>query len=388
MGRSPSVARPLRASDAPHQRQRVLISKRLHLLKKIPNQSFLKGAKEEGFTHVNLKGRWQRIDKAKFCQHGGDRKKSLSRERRTIISTEPAKTPLRRRPRHVVKLVESTSKAVARKVKASIRTKAKAGLPVFKFKDTVAMIVNVPEAKLSKTMAKGHLCGLVHRVICPRGICGRDFVSKVCSEKNNKAWHTLTLSQAGQRNFGSATARVHCANPDKAAGVWGCTQSHLKAVQAAQRLTTCSPRDFIAFFEDDVYFTAQRTDVAFIVETLLANAEVDPDLMWIGCIVKGKNLPKEKVLASMRYGGQTLQLREIAGAYCTHAFLLRRNCLAAFAQQLRLGHSADGALNRACKEKVQVVVTQPSGKLVKLAKQLPSSKILDGDRIHGVRRTL
>ena len=145
----------------------------------------------------------------------------------------------------------------------------------------------------------------------------------------------------------------------------------------------CTVSDYFAIFEDDVYFTVPHADVARITETLMAHAAkagVLPDLVWLGCKFTHSHKPNHKILASMKYGGRTLELRQIKMAYATHAFLLRKTCVPSFAQQLELGHSADGALNRATLDLLQVVVTERR-KLFAMARQLPPSKTVD-ERIH------
>lgn len=112
-----------------------------------------------------------------------------------------------------------------------------------------------------------------------------------------------------------------------------------------------------------------------------------PDSVWLGCQLMSNHKPQAAVLATMRYGALTLQLRQIGAAYCTHAFLLAKGSAADFAEQLELGHSADGALNRALDGKLQVIVTTARGKLFNMAMQLPPSKIVDGDRIHKAQTT-
>ena len=274
MVRAPSVARPLRPDENPHHKQRRVIYKKEHLVQKIPNVTFLKQAQGEGFTLVSMSGRrWQDISAIRFFEHGGDRKASKAKAARTMNSKAKAKVK-RLRPRHVVTPVEPSEKVKANSMQANVSRKLAAKVnesAPFKFRDTIGIVVNMPAAKRCKTMSKAHLSGLLERMIIPRGICGKQYISRAERDPDNKAWHILTLTKAGQNQFGIKKTRIHCGCPVKAPSVWGCIQSHLKAIRNAQQLTCCASK-YVAIFEDDFYFTVPVEDVALITETLLAKA--------------------------------------------------------------------------------------------------------------------
>ena len=138
-----------------------------------------------------------------------------------------------------------------------------------------------------------------------------------------------------------------------------------------ERLTTASASaDYFAVFQNDVYCTVPRADVALITETLLGNASatVAPDLLWLNTKSDGRNKPKAEILASMQYRDRTLELRQVAYGYTTNAFLLRKTCASLFARQLERGYRVDEALNLAARGMLQVVVTEGAGTLFNLTR--------------------
>ena len=235
---------------------------------------------------------------------------------------------------------------------------------------------------------------------CTQTVFGVDGAQCIKALDTSGQYCTAHLNKKGFELVGQRKVEVRCKAAHRAAHVFGCTQSHLKAMagktsggyragsfsKATQQLSG----GYRAFFEDDIQLTLPGPAIDYVVSELMRKAQVLPDIIMLGGkdyfgsfdkaapagTKKTKKFATLKAppLATLKAFGSTWAMQTTPNLLEAHAYLLSAAVVPAVSELLQEGYAADCALAKASRMPTFCMAAfYKDGALTQLVQQRPKA---------------
>ena len=197
---------------------------------------------------------------------------------------------------------------------------------------------------------------------------------------------TAHLNKKGFKLVQERKAVVRCTAARRAAHVFGCTQSHLKALTVAcDKAAHNLSGGYRAFFEDNIQLALAGPAIDYVVSELMRKASVLPGIIMLGgkdyfgqFDPAGRAAARKNALtlATLKAFGSTWAMQTTSSLLEAHAYLLSDAVVPVVRGLLQEGYAADCALAKASRMQscFCMVAFFKDGALIELVRQRPKAE--------------
>ena len=327
-------------------------------------------------------GKWSETKAmlANLPAHGGARRGMALAKKRPAAAKAKPKDEAHRPTQHRVSAERPRSMAAQPKARKVIPELPNRG---WRLTNTPSFLISLP-ADVDRRHASLHELNAIGFTYTQTvfGVEGNQCIKAV---ETSGRFCTAHLNKKGFELVQERKAVVRCKAARRAAHVFGCTQSHLKA------LTVACPKAFQnlsggyrAFFEDDIQLTLAGPAIDYVVSELMRKASILPDIIMLGgkdyfgqFDPAGKAAARKNALtlATLQAFGSTWAMQTTSGLLESHAYLLSAAVVPVVSGLLQEGYAADCALAKASRmQSFCMVAFSKDGALIELVRQRPKAE--------------
>ena len=225
---------------------------------------------------------------------------------------------------------------------------------------TTAVAISLPRSMDRRMNIRATMGQLGAPMVVTAAVDGAAVVQR--SVRMKRGMFRVHLTAEGRSKLGISTARVATTVAENVPGVFGCTRSHMRALEKVKHIQP-DGRGYALVVEDDAVLGLEKEPwknvalpvegarfeaaaVRRIVKNLTGNLDEAPGIIWLGASDgwPDRTSGAPVVLSTYRYKGRTYELKTASGCCLSHAYLVSPSAIPLLVRRLEKGMAADGAI--------------------------------------------